>query len=182
MFFNKSTFADTSGVFTRKFHQFFSSFHELKVYSGINKKADAIFLGIIDSKDRLNEAMTVNDTKKTTTLVNESDIGNRTDFLTPTQNDVNLELRVILIKNPTFEDIKLLQSDVGKFIKNHPKVIFDESMTLSTTVEREFQSFGSVNEGGVTNFTYNHGNLSQAIETMADSSRDTFEDLVIYAF
>lgn len=182
MFFNKSNIPNTAPIFTREFYKYLSSFQNLKIYSGINPKADAVLLGIIDSPKSIRDTISVTDTKFTSTVVEETDIGVRRDFFTPTQNQVNLVLRLVLIKNPTSNDIKAFQGNLPKGKVVHPKVIFNEEITLQTAFDRELRAFSTEQKEGVTNFTNNQGNLRKLVENMAVQGRDYFKDLIIYAF
>ena len=179
LFFNKSAIPNTAGVFTSEFFKLLTSYHNLKVYSGVQKNTDALLLGIISSPQYKNETILVEGQKKVQTLVPSGDIGQRNDFFTPTRNKVILTLRVILIKNPTGKDIQLFQSPLIDAIDRHPKVIFDELIPLGISFNREFKPR---KKGGVTNLTNNLGILNKSIETLAVNGRNYFKEIIINAF
>lgn len=192
MFFNKSPIPNTGPIFTREFSQYLSSFQDLKVYSGINPKSDAVLLGIIYSAKSIGETITVTDTKLVSTLIAPGDIGSRTDFFTPTQNRVNLNLKLILIKSPSYKELEnidrltsmkgTLPPEIYKKLLEDPRILFNEDFSLSVNFDREIRSFEIENRPGDTNFTNNQGNLNKLLKTMAVQGRDYFRDLIIYAF
>lgn len=179
MFFNQSVIPNTAGVFTSEFFKLLTSYHNLKVYSGVQKQADAVLLGIISSPQYRNETISVAGQKKVHTLVSPDDLGQRNDFFTPTRNQIVLTLKVILIKNPNGKELKLFQSELANMIDHHPKVIFNETIQLRTAFSRKFKSR---NMGGVTNFTNNLGTLNKAVQTLAVNGRNYFKEIIINAF
>lgn len=182
MFLNKTPINNVSPHFTTEFYNLLSSFEQLDLHSGIDDSSDAVLLGIVDSPDRLTEAITVQDSKLVKTLVNVSDIGERNDFFTPIKNRINLELRVILIKRPSANDIKFLTGLTPGQIVKHPKVIFDDRIVIKDDFEREVLSFGDLDEGGQTNFSRNLGNIQKSLKRMARNAANSFKENIIYVF
>ena len=179
MFFNKSTLPHTSKAFTTEFFKLLTSYRDLKVYSGLSPKADAVLLGIISSPQYLNKTVVVEGRKKVQTLVSPGDIGKRNDFFTPTRNKLSLTLKVVLIKNPKHTDLEFFQQEIAQHVTQHPKLVLNEVINLSTSFDREFKSLGA---GGESNFTNNLGTLNEAIRTLATQGRNYFKEIVINAF
>ncbi len=182
MFFNKSNISNLSPVFTEEFFRYLSSFQDLTLYSGLNPKADAVLLGIIDSPKSIRDTISVEDTKFVTTLLTQNDIGDRRDFFTPTRNRVTISLKLVLIKNPSSKDLKAIQANLPSGINANPKIIFNEMVELSGSFDRDIRTFTDGETEGVTNYTNNQGNLRKLIQNLAVQGRDHFRDLVIYAF
>ena len=179
MFFNQSVLPNTAQSFTAQFFKLLASYRGLKVYSGSTTRADAVLLGVISSSPLLNKTIAVEGHKKAQTLVNPKDIGNRNDFFTPSRNRITLTLKVVLIKNPNWQELEFFQSKISQGAIQHPKVIFNKTVSLSTAFDRVFKSRG---KGGVTNFTNNLGTLNKAVETLALDGRNYFKEIVINAF
>ncbi|MCY4645147.1 MAG: hypothetical protein OXB88_11070 [Bacteriovoracales bacterium] len=179
MFFNRSALPHTSEAFTSEFFKMLSSYPKLRLYSGIDARADALLLGTISSAPSLSETVLVEGEKRVQNLVDPQDIGEREDFFTPSRNKLVLTLRVVLIKDPTWEETRLFQSKISKGITRHPKLIFNETIHLSTSFDREFKSQA---QGGETNFTNNLGILNKALQTLAVQGREHFKEVVINAF
>ena len=179
MFFNKSTLPHVSAPFTAEFFNLLASYPELEVHSGLNPAADAVLLGIISSPHTLKETVAVEATKRAKTLVEEKDLGARRDFFTPSRNQVELELRVVLIKNPNWREVEFFQTDLGQKVKKHPKLIFNRKIALTESFDREFRPR---DKGGVTNFTSNLQTRSGVVKTLALDARKHFKEVVIGAF
>ena len=178
LFFNHSALPNTGGPFTQEFFQLLASYRGLKVYSGTQRRADAVLLGIISSPERLHKTLLVEGRKRAKNLVSPGDIGSRNDFFTPARNRITLTLEVVLIKKPSLSELKLFQSKIAHVIDHHPKIVFKESIQLTTSFTRTFQSQGA----GNFNFTKNLGALNRAIQTLAAEGREHFRESIVHAF
>ena len=181
MFFNQSALPNAAVPFTSEFYRWLTSYRGLKVYSGFEPKADAVLLGVVSSPQKLGETVRVEGRKRVQTLVDPGDIGRRQDFFTPTRNSLLLTLRVVLIKNPNRQEVQFFQREIARVVEQHPKLIFNKTVSLSTSFSREFRS-RSQGEGGVSNFTNNLGALQEAVRTLAASGRQHFQEVVVNVF
>ena len=178
-FLNKSNLPHASPPFTNEIFRLLNSYPGLKIYSEIHHQADALLLGIISSPQYLNETIALEERRKALSLPIASDIGGRNDFFIPTRNNLNLSLRLVLIKNPSYEEIQFFQSPLSQEIVEHPRLIANETINLQTSFNRQLLT---KKDGGTTNFTNNLDILNQAIKTLAKEGRMHFQKIIIDAF
>tara|TARA_R110002072_G_scaffold1989_2_gene16321 strand:- start:45883 stop:46539 length:657 start_codon:yes stop_codon:yes gene_type:complete len=181
MFVNRSSLSHVSGPFTQEIIKVLKSINGLRVYSGEVEKADAILIGVIDSAGKRSEIF-----KTGTTIFTEGEleksIGNRAQFYVPSNNSVKLTVQYFLIKDPTYFDKKLVKSEIGKFLKNHPKIVFNSTIGASGTFTREIESTELIDGPGITNFSRTKNSYELAIRSMARSSAQSLKQTVIYVF
>jgi len=102
---------------------------------------------------------------------------NREDFVIPSSNSINMYLRIIVIKHPTNEEIKFLQTEYGDKALSS-KIIFNERMSLSTVYSLKQYEGESISVLG----TQNEGLFRQSIDLLAKKAADNFRDMILYAF
>lgn len=180
-FVNWSIVPNASGPMTSSFTNLLMDYAGLKVYSYENTKADAILVGIIQSKKRRREVFK-NTSYQTTKGSLKDSIGERRDFYVPKKTEVYLTLRLLLIKDPTVKEYELARSKAPVFMRRNPKVIFDETIELSASISRSIQPASSPLLGGATNFTKSRKSLGDAVSLMARSATQTFKKEIIDAF
>jgi hypothetical protein len=159
MFVNHTVLNDVSGPFTKEFSLLFTKIKGIKVQIGKNK-ADAILLGIIQSNE----------------------YSKRNKFYLPLTSQMSLQLRVVLLRAHASKLAQVMQSEYGKLIKKHPKIIFDKTIPLKYTFTRSLYDNLSVDRGGVVNFTKNKYFQSDGIKKMAQIAAMKLEEEIINAF
>lgn len=177
-FINRSSFGHAAPVFTREFHNLLKGFSDLEVVGGESASVDAVLVGIIRSKRDLHQAIQTKNRK----FVRAEVIGERRRFLVPSQNELQMDLQLILIKNPSHLDLKLMKSNLGVYIQKHPKVIFNETLDLSSALSMVYYGQEALDEKRAVNFTNTQGSYRQTIQLMAEKAVVDFKELILYAF
>lgn len=178
MFLNQSTLAAVSGKFTSEFINLLSSYPGLVVQTGFHKNTDAVFIGVVESNKFYAQTVT-NAQQRVASSVAQNSVGaGRNDFYIPATTNVNLRLRLMLLKKPTEEELTLLRSKYASKLKGNSKIIFNEVISVSETFNREVFD----KEDGQINFTQNYGILNRSVEKMARKAAMNFEESVLYAF
>ena len=176
MFYNKSNNSNISALMTKEIHLMLTKFKGLKVYSG-NKKADAVLIGIVDSRDKIAQTRRGGNLRSVENAAGELLGNNRGDFYIPSRTDVSAKVRIVLIKNPSQKEIQLMQSSLGKFVVNS-RVILNESIALTQSFTREIYNDESV----VVVNSQNRSAVKKSLRDMAASAAQNFRDMIIYAF
>jgi hypothetical protein len=180
-FLNKSLIPNVSALMTERIASVLSQNTTLKVTSGNSKRTDATLVGIISSNTRRNEFYKT----QTTTLVNQSfspELATRREFYAPSVTNYKLNLHLVLIKQPTAQDMELLNSDLKKFMKNHPRVVFTKNIELLGSYTRVIAPSDSPDSGGAVNSTKNREVLNKSVESLATSAASSFKETVVNAF
>lgn len=181
MFVNHTILPDVNGPFTKQFSLVLSRFNGLRVYLGDKKDADAILLGIVESDDFRNKVIQTKNHKYATGLLRDSIGQKRNQFYFPLTSQVSLRLRVVLIKRPGPELLKVVTSEMGKNVR-HPKIIFSRIFKLDHTFTRSLYDNLSVDRGGVVNFTKNAYFLEDSVKKMAKVAVLKFNEEIVNAF
>jgi hypothetical protein len=177
MFYNHSNFGNVSGVFTKEIFQTLMEFKDLRIMSG-NQPADAVLIGIIESKDKKKESVKTAASNRVQSTYGESIIGsNREDFVIPSVKTVGLSIRIIVIKHPTKEEISFLQKDIARTAINS-KIIFNEIIGLSESYSMK----GLKGEATKVLGTQNRGVERQTMGSLAKKAASSFKDMILYAF
>ncbi len=196
MFYNQTGLAGTTGPFTKEITLALAGFSGLKIMGPQNvEKADAVLVGVLKSSKKLSDILSVTRRKSAKLTVPNStgikeEIPRRADFMIPSETSINLILELTLIKNPTTQELKVIKSSLGKFVKHHPKIIFREELHVEQAFEREILDksiseegdFDTYSDEGVINQTLNKGLLSRTIDSMAKAASKNFKELILYAF
>ncbi len=181
MFINKSSYPGMSGPFTREITSLLSSFPKLSISTSSSSNSDAILIGIIEGPKRHAHAFQTTATKYTVGELEES-IGDRSQFYLPTASTFTVNLRILLIKNPTTADRKLLTSEVGKKLHGHPKLIFQRTMTYNPSFNRESKDTINADSGGIVNYPKTRRYFDQTVERIAKQSAIDLQELVLNVF
>ena len=183
MFVNHTSLPNVSGPMTTEIKTLMMDFVDLKVRSSFDNKSDAVLIGILTSASNRKETIKNTATQFTTGDL-ESSIGSRNEFYIPSQSQINLSLRLILIKKPNRLELKLMKSSLNKFMKSRPKnkIVFNEVLSLSGSYSRVIDDTLSVDKGGVVNFTKNKQAEENTIRTMSQSAALNFKDVILNAF
>ncbi|MBF0359566.1 MAG: hypothetical protein HQK49_01050 [Oligoflexia bacterium] len=153
---------------------------DLKVYAGDWKKCDGILIGVINSGSYINSA--TRSGGQAEIKPDSRSIGNRRSVLVPNGTNISATLTLTLIKDPTHKEFDFIISTSGKYIYNHPKVVFSENITLSGGFSRSISEGVGTNSGVVVNFTQNRGNQDKAIQDMAEQAATNFRNVILNAF
>lgn len=178
MFYNQSSVNNVAAPFTKSFFHLMEGFNQLAIYSGDQEKSDAYLVGIIQSPKSYQETLRGTDRLKASNYA-ENLTQRRENFLVPTSSILSLRIKILLIKNPTKEDLSFLSSqDFSESQIISSKVILNETFDISEKFAREIFS----NEASNINSTQNQGILDKAIKSAAQRASDQFRDLILYAF
>ena len=183
-FINKTIIPSISGPITKSIFLVLSQYPGLTVYTGENSKADAILIGIIQSKDHREKVYNHGAGRH---FINEASslkqsIGDRPGFYVNNESTYSVTLRLILIKNPDWQSITLAESDLGSLLLASPQVILNEALGLGGSFSHALDSNTGPDDGGVTNFTKTKGIYDQSLQTMGQNAADWFRSIVMSAF
>lgn len=183
MFYNHSTLPNVSHAFTSEIYYLMSSFPGLRVVNdGDGSRSDAVLIGIVESSDYYAKTVKTS-AKRFTSGTLDSSIGERQGFYIPSRTEVALSLRLVLIQNPTEVDMDMISSRYFQpFLGHHPRVIFNQRMTLNSSFSRTIDPTTSPDDGGAVNFAKNQRLVSRSVEEMASSASHQFRDLVLNVF
>lgn len=177
MFYNHSSFANVEGVFTKEIFNTMLDYKGLTIKSG-QKNTDAVLIGIVESATRRKDSVTPN-IYSSVKNVYGGDVfkGKRDDLYISSQNQINLRLRIIVIKQPTKEEIIFLSTKIGEKALGS-KIIFNETIALTTTQSLKQLTGESIKVIG----TQNRGIERKSINTLAENAASSFKDMILYAF
>ncbi len=175
MFYNQSTISGATPLFTKEIYRMISGFDNLKIKSA---GADATLIGILMSDERIIETIAPGAPRSVENIVDPAIAENRGEFYIPSNSTVNLALKIIVIKQPTEEEIKFLRSKASdqEFVSS--KIIFSEKIDLTNTFTRELYN----NESSSVIHTQNRGSLRKSLITMSKTAAETFREMILYAF
>lgn len=177
MFYNHTNFPALSGSFTREIFHTLTDFKDLMIYSGL-KRTDAVLIGIIESPEKKRDSVVTTARKSTESIFGENILGDkREDLLVPTSSELRLNLRLIVIKHPTQQEINFLQRQGTKGAINS-KIIFNEVVPLKSSYNhKELKAQGIAVLG-----SQNRGLRRDTLEAMAEEASNSFKDMILYAF
>lgn len=181
MFVNRSVIPELAAPMTKEITQVLNEYSGLKVISGDSESADAVLIGIIESKNYYKDAVTTTQTAFTSGELQNS-IGRRTPFYYPSQTTYNFSLRFVIIKRPSKEEIELLTSDLGAMIKTYPKVVLQDSIGISGALSRVVNPTSTANTPGEVNFVKNKGAFLKSLQDTCYQAAQTFKQVVLNAF
>lgn len=181
MFINRSVLPQVAALMTKEIILTLNDYSGLKVISGDNENADAVLIGIIESMDHYNEVVKTTETKLTDGNISKS-IGDRSPFTYPTKTAYTLSLRIILIKRPTPQELALFTSDLGPMIQVHPKIILEDTISLSGSFSRVIGPTNTATAEGEVNFVKNKGIFDKSLQDTCYQASQTFKQVVLNAF
>ncbi len=181
LFINESLFPGVNTAITAQIIEELGHFTGLKISSGKSGKADALLLGIISGGSHFKDTLKVIDKKYLGDEYKDS-LGSRRGFYIPRQQKYELAVQLVLIKNPTTMDYKILKSSWRKYVRPNSKIIFNETLNVSQTITRNIWNRGTVDDGGVVNFTQNDGIVRRSFNHIAKEVSRQFKELILYAF
>lgn len=176
MFYNQSNFPGVNGILTQKIYQTLAQYNHLKIVSKASE-ADAALVGIVESPQSMREAISTNSTKSAKNTYSEVLKDTDKDYIIPSVNEVNLSLRIVLIKHPSKEEIDFFQNPKTKNIMSS-KIIFNQSISLSEEYNiKELQGEATKVLG-----SQNRGVQREAISDLTDVAAEKFKEVILYAF
>jgi hypothetical protein len=175
MFYNQSTISGATPLFTKEIYRMISGFDNLKIKS---TGADATLIGILMSDETIIETIAPGAPRSVENIVDSSIAERRGEFYIPSTSTVTLSLKIIVIKQPTQEEIKFLRSKASNLEFVSSKIIFSENIPLTNTFTRELYD----NESSSVIHTQNRGSLRKSLITMSKSAAETFREMILYAF
>ncbi|MGZ3787590.1 MAG: hypothetical protein ACXVLQ_03665 [Bacteriovorax sp.] len=183
MFVNRSVIPQLAAPMTKEITLALNDYSGLKVVSSDAENADAVLIGIIESKDHYNDVVTT-----TQSLFTDNDkdvqksIGGRSPFYYPIQTTYNFSLRLILIKRPSKEELELLTSELGAMVKIHPKIVLTDSINLNGNFYRVASPTSTALAPGEVNFVKNRGIFEKSLQDTCYQAAQTFKQVVLNAF
>jgi len=177
MFYNHSSFPNVEGVFTKEVYQTMLDYKGLTIKSG-NQDADAVLVGIVTSPDKRKDTLVPNIFSSVKNIYGNNIFeGKRDDLYVPTQSTMSMQLRIIVIKQPTKEEILFLATKLGEKALG-AKIIFNEVIPLTITQSLKQLTGESIKVIG----TQNRGIERRSIDTLAKNAAISFKDMILYAF
>ncbi len=181
MFINHSSIPHTSALFTKEVFALLSKYRDLKVVSGNNMKQDAILLGVISGPERRKDLFKVDSKIFTDGAVRDS-LGQRKPLYLPQSVKYQLQLRLILLKNPHKKELDLLSSPMGALVPKNERIIFNEQISFEQSYSRKIFDNLKPDSGGVVNFTNSFGNFEKSLEELAVEASRRIEQEIFNAF
>lgn len=181
MFINRSNIPELAAPMTKEITLTLNDYDGLRVVSGDSKSADAVLIGIIESKDLINDTLKTSQYLFTDNTV-KSSVGERSPFYYPIESTYTLTFRVILIKRPTKQELEMITSDLGKFMKVNPKVVLMDQFDLTSTFSRVVAESSTPDSAGEVNFTKNKGVLEKNLQETSVRAAQNFKQVVLNAF
>lgn len=181
MFINRSVLPQLAAPLTREISLALNDYSGLKVRSGDDESVDAILIGIVESKDHYNEVVVTTQSLFTEKEI-QSSIGNRSPFYYPIQTSYNLNLRLILIKRPTKEELAFFIKDISRGALVHPKVVLEDNITLTGSFSRVASATTGALAPGEVNFVKNKGIFEKSLQDTSYQAAQTFKQVVLNAF
>tara|TARA_Y100000780_G_C13696127_1_gene423456 strand:- start:208106 stop:208756 length:651 start_codon:yes stop_codon:yes gene_type:complete len=178
MFVNESVYPKANVPFTREIKTLLAGYPGLEISTSPNAEVDALLIGIVESDNRYTEAYKTT----ATNFQSGSTIGNRAGLYVPTASQFKIQVRVMLIKDPTIEDQKLFKSKWGEYMDRHPKVVFNRSFSYTGSFNRDARPTDTSDSGGIVNYTNTRRYFDQTLQSLAESNARDFEELVINVF
>ena len=181
MFINRSVLPQIAASLTREIVLTLSEYPGLKVLTGDNDQADALLIGIIESKDHYTEVVTASQRIFTEGAIKTS-IGERNPFYYPSQTNYNCSLRLMLIKRPTKDELSLFTGEIGVINLSHPKIVMENTIDISGNFSRITNETFSDNSAGEVNFVKNKGLFEKNIMETSYQAAQTFRQVILNAF
>ncbi len=178
MFVNQSVYPKANVPFTREIKALLATYPDLKISTRPSSNVDALLIGIVSSDNRYTEAYNTT----ATNFQNGSSIGNRAGFYVPTASQFKINIRIVLIKDPSLEDQELLKGKLGKFMANHPKVVFSRTFAYTGSFNRDARPTDTPDSGGIVNYSSTRRYFDQTLQSLAKTNARELEELVINVF
>lgn len=177
-FYNYSALPHVGAEFSREVYEMMMSFPSLKVKSGFNNSTDAVLIGIVKSPEKLRDTTKVQNLRVAQGSAPNAIGTQRKEFYIPGTTGVQLYLQVILIKRPSEAELELLRSSLGELAQTNDRVIFNETIPITASYNREVFDDEAVSVVG----TQNKGALQKSVKNMAEQAAQSVKEMIMYAF
>jgi len=181
VFVNKTVLPGVSSKFTKEFILLLSKFSDLKIIRSEGGLSDGVLVGIVESDDYRRKVLRPVGSTFTTGELEDS-LGNRRPFYLPSDTQITLTLRLILIKKGTGELVELARSDLAPHLTPQGRIIFNETLALSNKFKRSVGGNLGPDSEGTVNFTKNLKTEKDAVSAMAQSAANNFEGIILNVF
>ena len=178
MFVNESVYPKANVPFTREVKAMLATYPGLSISTKPSRNVDAVLIGIVSSDNRYAEAYHTT----ARNFQNGSTIGNRAGFYVPTASKFKISVRLVLIKNPTLAEQKMIKSNIGEYMVNHPKVVFSRTFFYNGSFNRDARPTDTSDSGGIVNYTNTRRYFDQTLNSLAKNNARNLEELVINVF
>jgi hypothetical protein len=131
-------------------------------------------VGILSSGPKQQETEVTASRQRVSDLTPNS-IGDRRTFFIPTTKQVNMNLRVVIIKDPQDEDIQLARSQMNRFVERTPRIVLNQVFDVSGTYGLEILD----GEGTEVNQTQNRGLRKELILNLAENAALIFKETIL---
>ncbi len=177
-FYNYSTLPHVGAEFSREVYAMMAGFPSLKVKSGFNNSTDAVMIGIVKSPEKLRETLRAENLRVAQTQAPKAIGSVRKEFYIPGSTNVQLYLQIIVIKHPSEAELELLRSSLGENVRGSDKIIFNETLPISQSYNREIFDEDAVSVVG----TQNKGLQQKTVMSMAEKAAESVKEMILYAF
>ncbi|WP_157680598.1 hypothetical protein [Bacteriovorax sp. Seq25_V] len=180
VFINKTTLEKVSSVYTREIISALSKFKNLKITAGDIKNEDALMLGIITPKELSKRGKFI----RTSSLMTEDQqdaIGKRNAFEVPTSGGYELNVEIIVLKNPTREEIDFFTGYYNFNASDFPRTVFHHTFSISGSYSIE-NPVGDLASGAPLRGVQNQGKLRKSIVDSGKTLATDFHEVITNAF
>ena len=181
LFINRSVLPQLAAPLTKEIMLTLSEYPGLKVISGDDEQADAVLIGIVETKDHYAEVVTSSQRLFTDGDIKTS-IGERNSFYYPSQTTYNCSLRLMLIKRPTKSELSIFTGENGLTHLSHPKIVLENTINITGNFTRIINETFTDNSAGEVNFVKNKGLLEKNIMETSYQAAQTFRQVILNAF
>lgn len=173
-FVNNSNLPNVGGVFTGEVVKTLTPFKSLRIGG---KNTDAHLIGVVESPLRRKETVVGLNKKSAKATYPDIIPESRDDFFVATSNKVKLQLRLILLKHPSKDEIEAVKK-LAKHNVASSKIVFNEVITVDQTFSLKELSASGIDVLG----TQNKGLERKAIKQLAVKAAKKFRDTILYAY
>ena len=176
-FVNRTAINGLTPLITREAIETFSNFHGLQVNSGKLTHEDAIVIGVITPTGDVNKEVVFTNSTLMNTEQQEA-IGNRNAFYVPTIGSFSANIKLIILKKPSKEEIEFFTSYFKLSKNSFPRTVFHKTFILSGSFSVE----NNVGDSGLVRGTKNSGNLRKALEGSSQAFDIELKEVMANAF
>ncbi len=176
-FLNQSTIPNLSSSFTSEISLLLREYDNLEIVPVDAPGEKNFIIGIIKSKPSLARTLTTS-SQRVASNSTVSNVGARDKFSIPARTMIEVTLQIVVIKNPTIEELQVLKSSLGESLEANGKIVFNHTFNLSEVYTHEVFE-GSAN---VVTSTQTNGSKNRATQELARQAASQFKDIILYAF
>ncbi len=180
VFINKTSLEKVSAVYTREIISSLSAFKNLKITAGNITNEDALLLGIITPKTADKRGKFI----RTSSLMTEEQqtaIGKRNAFEVPTSGGYTVNVEIIVLKNPTAEEIEFFTNYYNFKATDFPRTVFHHTFAIDGSYSIE-NPVGDMSSGAPLRGVQNQGKLRKSLVDSANTLATDFHEVITNAF